>query len=450
MERFMDIRVLLLVAMLAAVLALGPTHAQSEAALEGGPRCGDNVTGEDGAAITAREICATIAALAADSMEGREAGTPHADRAAEWIAERFAAMGLEPIGRGWLHPFTFPTAVKRDPHAVAETRSAHGAVDPEMAETTNVIGVVRGTDPALAERAVVVGAHYDHLGRGVTGSLDPGGGEIHNGADDNASGVAGMLEIAEAIAADPPKRSVVFVAFGAEEIGALGSQHYVKEPAWPLESTLAMMNLDMIGRLRDHLILQGTGTSTIWPALVDSLEAAGEAPPLQRDPSGFGPSDHASFYGADVPVLSFFTGAHEEYHRPSDDTHRIHGGGAERVARFALAAVRAVADSDREVPWAEAPRSERQAMAFEVALGVIPAYGYAGEGLSLSSVRSGGPAEEAGLAAGDVIVRLAGREVADVYAYTEILAELEAGVPVEVVYERRGERLSTTVTPEAR
>lgn len=449
MDRFMDVRVLL-VAILAAVLVPVPARAQSGATPEVGPRCGDNVTAEDRAAITAGEICATIATLAADSMEGREAGTPHADRAADWIAERFAAIGLAPIGPAWLHPFAFPVAVKRDPHAVGETRPARATDDPEMAGTANVIGVVRGTDPALAERAVVVGAHYDHLGRGVAGSLDPEGGGIHNGADDNASGVAGMLEIAEAIAADPPRRSVVFVAFGAEEIGALGSQHYVKEPAWPLESTLAMVNLDMIGRLRDHLILQGTGTSTAWPALIDSLEAAGEAPPLQRDPSGFGPSDHASFYGADVPVLSFFTGAHEEYHRPSDDTHRIHAGGAERVARFALAAVRAITDSDREVPWAEAPRSERRAMAFEVALGVIPDYGYAGEGLSLSSVRSGGPAEEAGLATGDVIVRLAGREVADVYAYTEILAELEAGVPVEVVYQRDGERHSTTVTPEAR
>lgn len=449
MDRFMDVRVLL-VAILAALLAPVPARAQAEAIPEAGPRCGDNVTAEDRAAITAGEICATIAALAADSMEGREAGTPHADRAADWIAERFAAIGLAPIGEKWMHSFTFPTAVKRDPHAARETRPADGGPDPTTAETANVIGIVRGTDPALADRAVVVGAHYDHLGHGISGSLDPAGDAVHNGADDNASGVAGMLEIAEAIAADPPKRSVVFVAFGAEEIGALGSQHYVKDPAWPLEKTLFMVNLDMIGRLRDHLILQGTGTSTIWPALVDSLEAAGEAPPLQRDPSGFGPSDHASFYGADMPVLSFFTGAHEEYHRPSDDTHRIHAGGAERVARFALAAVRAVADSDREVPWAEAPRSERQAMAFEVALGVIPAYGYAGEGLSLSSVRSGGPAEAAGLQAGDVIVRLAGREVADVYAYTEILAGLEAGVPVEVIYERDGERLSTKVTPEAR
>lgn len=435
---------------LAASLVAAPAIAQHEEPADAGPTCADNLTAEPSPAITAGEICATIAVLAADSMEGREAGTPAASRAAAWIADRFAAAGLEPIGEGWLHAFAFPAAVKRDPHAARETRAAGGGGDPETLETVNVIGVVRGIDPALADEAVLVGAHYDHLGRGVVGSLDPESGAIHNGADDNASGVAGMLEIAEAIAADPPRRSVVFVAFGAEELGALGSQHYVKEPAWPLDRTLAMANLDMIGRLGDRLILQGTGTSTIWPALVDSLEAAGQAPPLQRDPSGFGPSDHASFYGADVPVLSFFTGAHEEYHRPTDDTALIRAGGAERVASMALAAVRAVADSDRDVPWAEAPRSERRAMAFKVGLGVIPDYGHSGEGLSLSSVRTGGPADAAGLAAGDVIVRLAGRDVPDVYAYTEILASLEPDEPVEVVYERDGERIPATVTPEPR
>ena len=446
MDRFIEMRCALAAVLAVAVFAV-PAHAQSGPGEE--RHCGGNLTAEDATAITAGEICETIAVLAADSLEGREAGTSHGERAAEWIAERFAAIGLEPIATDWMRPFAFPTAVKRDPHAARETRSAAGG-DPGMARTANVIGVVRGTDPDLAEQAIVVGAHYDHLGHGISGSLEPASDAIHNGADDNASGVAGMLEIAEAIAAAPLKRSVVFVAFGAEELGALGSQHYVKEPAWPLEKTLAMVNLDMIGRLREHLILQGTGTSTIWPALVDSLEAAGDAPPLQRDPSGFGPSDHAAFYGADVPVLSFFTGAHEQYHKPSDDPERIHADGAERVARFALATVRAVADSDRDVPWAEAPRSERRAMAFSVGLGVIPAYGYAGEGLSLSSVRSGGPADAAGLEAGDVIVRLAGEDVADVYAYTEILAGLEPHEPVEAVVERDGERFTTTVTPEPR
>lgn len=448
MNRFVPSKIARL-GVLAAVLAAAPARAQSDAP-DAGPSCGDNLTVEDSPAITAGEICETVATLAADSMEGREAGTPSAERAAAWIAGRFRAAGLEPVGESWLHRFSFPAALKRDPHAARETSTADGEAEPGTEETANVIGVVRGTDPDLAGQAVLVGAHYDHLGHGILGSLDPESGAVHNGADDNASGVAGMLEIAEAIASAPGRRSVVFVAFGAEEEGALGSQQYVKEPAWPLESTLAMVNLDMIGRLRERLIVQGTGTSTIWDALVDSLEGAAGAPPLERDPSGFGPSDHASFYGADVPVLSFFTGAHEEYHRPEDDPARILAGGAARVTALALAAVRAIVDSDREVPWAEAPRSERRGMAFRVALGVIPDYGFAGEGLSLSSVRSGGPADAAGLEAGDVIVRLAGRDVADVYAYTEILAELEPNEPVEVVYERAGERVVATVTPEPR
>jgi hypothetical protein len=401
--------------------------------------------------VTAPEICATIATLADDSMEGRRAGTEAADRAAAWIAGRFEAIGLEPPGEdGYLLPFTFPEALLRDPHATAGAGAA--GAEPGAAanlSSANVAGVVRGTDPELADEAIVIGAHYDHLGHGGIGSLSPGEEAIHNGADDNASGVAGMLELAAWFAAHPQPRTLVFAAFGAEELGNIGSGAWVKDPPWPLDRTVAMVNLDMVGRLREKLDVQGTGTSPAWPALLDSLATDPATPEIARVPDGFGPSDHASFYGQRIPVLALFTGAHDEYHRPTDDPGTIDALGEVRVVELAARVIEAVADG-REIPYAEAPVTQRRAAAFRVGLGVIPDYGYADGGLLLQSVRPDGAAAAAGLQTGDVIVRLAGKDVADVYVYTEILAGLEAGVPVEVVVRRGAETITTEITPVAR
>ncbi len=392
-------------------------------------------------AITAEEICATIAALADDSLEGREAGRPGSAQAARWLAARFEAIGLTAPEGGHRQPFTFPTAVRRYPHGLHD-------VDSERDTTANIIGWVPGRDPALREEAVILGAHYDHLGWGGSGSLAPGRRAIHNGADDNASGVAGVLELAQAIAADPLPRTVVFALFGGEELGTLGSQHYVQDPAWPLERTVAMVNLDMVGRLRRALTIYGTGTSEAWPEIVEGL-TPGETWTIRTVPDGFGPSDHASFYGAGVPVLMFFTGSHENYHKPGDDVDTIHAAGEVQVLERVLAAVRAAADG-RAVPYAEAPSTQPRPMAFKVGLGVLPDYGFEGPGLRLSSVRPGGAADRAGIIAGDVIVRLAGRGVDDVYGYTAILAELEADEAVPVVVRRDAETIETTVTPESR
>ena len=432
-------------------------------------RCAPNVSPPpDASPVSAAEICAAIAALADDSLEGRRAGTEEADQAARWIAGRFAGIGLEPLGdpdepladgNEYLLPFTFPASVLRDPHADPHAGSQadpHGAPDASGASaagatlsSANVAGLVRGTDPALADEAIVIGAHYDHLGWGGMGSLAPGDSAVHNGADDNASGVAGVIELAEWFAAHPQPRTLVFAAFGAEELGNLGSGAWVDDPPWPLEATVAMINLDMVGRLREKLDVQGTGTSAAWPALLDSLAADPETPVLARVPDGFGPSDHASFYGRQIPVLALFTGAHDEYHRPTDDLETIDPDGDVRVLALATGIVEAVADG-RDVPYAEAPVTQRRAMAFKVGLGLIPDYGYAQGGLLLASVRPDGAAAAAGLRAGDVIVELAGREVADVYAYTEILAGLEADVPVEATVRRGDETLTVMVTPAAR
>ena len=397
-------------------------------------------------AIAPAEICDVIATLAADSMEGRMAGSVGAERAAAYLAGRFAALGLEAPGGSYLQPFRFSAAVLRDPHATADPAAAGDST----IGAANVVAILRGSDPALLEQAVVVGAHYDHLGWGGRNSLLPDERAIHNGADDNASGVAGILELAHHFRENPPRRTLVFVAFGAEELGTLGSQRYVREPAWPLDRTVAMVNLDMVGRLRERLDIQGTGSSPAWPALLDSLAALPGAPEIARVPDGLGPSDHASFYVARIPVLFFFTGAHDDYHRPSDDVERIHAGGEARVLELAAAAVTAIADADQPVGFSEAPVTQRRAAAFHVALGIVPDYGYAEGGMRLSSVRPGGPAERAGLLADDVLVELAGIAIEDVYAYTAALSELEAGVEVEAVARRGKETVRLAVVPEPR
>ena len=391
--------------------------------------------------ITAAEICATIAILAHDSLEGREAGRPGSEKAANWLTSRFAEIGLTAPEGGHLRPFTFPTAVRSYPHALHQTGGARDT-------TGNIVGWVPGRDPVLREEAVLVGAHYDHLGWGGFGSLAPRERQVHNGADDNASGVAGVLELAQRLVADPPARTVVLVLFGAEELGTLGSQHYVEIPDWPLERTVAMVNLDMVGRLRDALTIYGTGTSDAWPKIVAGL-APGPGWDIRTVPDGFGPSDHASFYGAGVPVLMFFTGSHAEYHKPADDLATIDAAGEVQVMERVEAVVRAAADG-RPMPYAEAPSTQPRPTAFQVALGVLPDYGFEGPGLRLSGVRPGGPAERAGLRTGDVILRLAGRAIDDVYTYTATLAELEADVEVPVLAERDGKPIELAVIPESR
>jgi C-terminal processing protease CtpA/Prc len=217
---------------------------------------------------------------------------------------------------------------------------------------------------------------------------------------------------------------------------------------WPLEQTVAMLNLDMVGRLREQLTVHGTGTSPAWTTVLDDLDAQGVS--LARVPDGFGPSDQSSFYGAQVPVLWFFTGAHEEYHRPADDLGTINGTGAVRVAHLVSTITETIASTGLEIPYAVAPTTQRRAAAFSVGLGVIPEYSFPGPGLRVASVRPGGPADVAGVSAGDVLLQLADREIEDVYGYTAVLSDLEAGVSYPLVYEHEGELHNVTVEPASR
>jgi aminopeptidase YwaD len=343
---------------------------------------------------------------------------------------------------------------------------------------SNVIGILEGSDPNLKKEAIVIGAHYDHLGRGGEGSLAPREGEIHHGADDNASGVAGLLELARIFSSQQPKprRTIVFIAFSGEEEGLLGSSFYVKHSIVPLVNTVAMINMDMIGRMKGKsLIVGGVGSAQEWRALVDqenppvamtatmkprvATDDGTTASPanvtrkfeLTLNEDGYGPSDHSSFYAKQVPVLFFWTGSHEDYHKPSDTADKINYEGEARVVALVADIIRDVDKSDKRPTYAVAKSdSQGRSSGFRVYLGTIPNYADSNDGLLLDGIRDDSPASKAGLKAGDKIVKLAGREVKNVYDYTYALGEMKAGQEYEVEVTRGSEHLKFKITPAAR
>jgi hypothetical protein len=364
----------------------------------------------------------------------------------------------------------------------------------------NVVGIVNGFDPVLKNEFIVIGAHYDHLGRGGEGSLAPREGDIHHGADDNASGTAGLLELARIFASSDsprPRRTIIFIAFSGEEEGLLGSNYYVNHPLRPLENTVAMINMDMIGRMKNNkLIVGGVGTAEGWRKVIDSsakfwgigvtpvpasygkqLDGTLTAKPesssaranqsangsltasldsiraldLTLNEDGYGPSDHSSFYAKKVPVLFLWTGTHEDYHKPSDTADKINYEDESHILSFVARIIRNVDAADARPVYAVAKsESQGRTMGFRVYLGTIPNYADSGDGLLLDGVRDDSPAAKAGIKAGDRIVKLASREVHNVYDYTYALGEMKAGQEYEVELLRGAERMKLTITPAAR
>jgi hypothetical protein len=323
--------------------------------------------------------------------------------------------------------------------------------------TANVVGIVPGTDPALAAEAVVVGAHYDHLGRGSPFSLAPDRPDaIHPGADDNASGTAALLGVAEALVrTGGARRSVVIAAFSGEELGLLGSAHYVDHPAVPLDRTVAMVNLDSVGRLRDgRLHVMGVDTGQGLRPLVEQA-AQGLAAPLTLRGDGVGPSDHTAFLNRERPVVFFFTGAHGDYHRPSDTWDKIDADGLRTVTTVAYRVTRALADRDDRLVFVRVPDGPPRAGAgptgYGPYFGVVPDFGDSPQpGVRLGGVRPGSPAERAGLQSGDVIVRFAGVNVRTLDDLVFALRGRRAGDAVEVAYVRNGTERTAQATLEER
>jgi hypothetical protein len=321
-------------------------------------------------------------------------------------------------------------------------------VEREQDEVANVVGVLPGSHP---DQAVVLGAHFDHLGMGEVHTLAPDRrGEVHNGADDNASGTAALIALAGSFAQGPPlRRSLVFVAFTAEEVGLVGSSPYTDDPTLPLGETVAMLNMDMVGRLRDDRVtVFGTETSPIWSGLLRrAARPLGLEVALVGD--GIGPSDHTSFALRGVPSLLFHTGPHSGYHTPDDDAEQIDAEGIVRVAALVHRVASSVANAQVRPParTTSAPEPASTGRGYGAYLGTIPDFAGAPQaGVRLQGVREGSPAERAGLRAGDVVVSLAGSEVVNLDEYAAVLRRMRAGSELEIVVLRDGERVNTRAT----
>jgi hypothetical protein len=342
-----------------------------------------------------------VRTLAAPSFEGRETGTEGEKRAAEYIAARLRDAGAE---------------------VRLQEFQGHGTTG------RNVIGIVRGA----SEEAVVLGAHYDHLGLAKSG--------VNHGADDNASGTAVVLEVARRLARRPPKRTVVAVAFSGEEMGLLGSKAYVREPAVPLAATVAMVNLDMVGRYREKVTVFGSATGGRFAEhLADSRL------PIVYSKESIGPSDHTSFVLKGIPSVHLFTGSHPDYHKPGDVAEKINFAGLKEIADLTETLVRRLADAPDRMAFVKPPATEEPAgrprpgaMPY---LGLMPDYSFEGKGVRLDGVSPGSPADRAGLREGDVIRMLNGKDVDDVKVYSAAFFQLKPGDELRLDVDRGGSAL---------
>ena len=382
--------------------------------------------------LAAQRVLADVRFLADDRQEGRGVGTAGLGRAGAYIRDGFARAGLQAS----FQDFTIPA----DAPAVLHTALGGTA-------TRNVVAILRGASPALRGEVVVIGAHYDHLGLGGFGAMDPDStGRVHNGADDNASGTAALLEVARLLARRQPARTIVFVAFSGEELGTLGSSFFVQHPMpQPVDSIYAMLNMDMVGRLRSaRLMALGAATAKEFPALLDSLNT----PPrfdLRASGDGWGPSDHAVFFAARRPVLHFFTDLHDDYHRSTDDWDKINGPGLAQVAQFVADLAWRLANRAGSLTFVDAPRPVATAgggSGYGAYLGTIPDMTGSGgaTGVRITGVRAASPAEKAGLKAGDVITAIGAKVVANLFDMTEALRSHQPGDTVVIEVKRDGSR----------
>jgi hypothetical protein len=302
---------------------------------------------------------------------------------------------------------------------------------------------------------IALGAHYDHLGRGENGNslaAETERGRVHHGADDNASGSAAVLAIAERLAAQPRRRNVLVAFWSGEEIGLIGSAAFVNQPPLPLADLAAYFNFDMVGRMQDNkLTVQAAGTSPAWARVIEQANvSAGFDLVLQQDP--YQPTDVANFNQAGVPCLNFFTGTHTDYHKPTDTADKIEYDDLDRVVSFAAQIARRIGDTEQPPAFTKVEQQTQGAgrAGVRVFTGTVPDYATEVKGLLLGGVIGGGPAEQAGLQKGDVIVEIAGQTIANIYDYTFALELLKIGEPAKVVYMRDGQKRETTLTPAAR
>lgn len=376
-----------------------------------------------------------VAFLSDDALKGRETGTEQEKLAADYIAGRFKNLGLQPMGNDgtYVQPFSFKP--KNDPHGQVMFTTGDSTLT-----GTNVLGF--WDNHAL--HTVVIGAHFDHLGMGGQGSLYANGEAIHNGADDNASGVAVLLALAKELQDKKyAGHNYLFIAFTGEEMGLLGSNYFTKHPTIPLENVAYMINLDMVGRLRPDktLSISGTGTSPIWNQVLHSANLTFK---LVLGESGVGPSDHTSFYLQDIPVLHFFTGQHEDYHKPSDDYEKLNYEGMREITDYIKRIILELNDNGK-LSFKKTANESEEVPRFKVALGVMPDYLFDGKGMRIDGVTEGRPAAKAGLLKGDVVVQLGDSTVTDMMSYMKALASFKEGDSTTVVVDRNGQSIEVEV-----
>lgn len=367
--------------------------------------------------------------LASDNLEGRQTGTQGEKKAAKYITNRFKELGLQAKGtKDYLQPFTFKP--KTNPHdEVKFDVNGDGTIT-----GNNVLGFLDNK----AENTIIIGAHYDHLGFGGEGSLYRDSIKaIHNGADDNASGIAVLLNLAAKLKDKSTNNNYLFMAFSGEEMGLLGSNYFVKNPTIDTKKVSYMINMDMVGRMKkdSSLAVYGTGTSPIFK---QTLKSHNNNFKLIQQESGVGPSDHTSFYLADIPVLHFFTGQHEDYHKPGDDSEKLNYDGMELISDYIFNIISDL-DNNGKIAFRKTKNESESTPRFKVGMGVIPDYLFDGKGMRIDGISEEKPAHKAGLKKGDIVIKLGDSLVTNMMSYMRALSVFEKGNTAKVVI-KRGEK----------
>jgi hypothetical protein len=441
-----------------------------------------------GVAISQRDLLLHVRWLADDAREGREVGTPGNDTVALYIEQAFIRHGLLPAGTaGYMQDFEFQSPNQLFEHALSQllsdsasggaavnaaalqatlssllTPSASSVAHAPSGEGTssgtaaaidgvptlrarNVLGVLRGTDALRRDSVIIVGAHYDHVGWGGMSSRAAGGAPaIHNGADDNASGVAAMLELAEYFAAKPTGYSLLFIAFSAEEHGLIGSKFWMANPTIPLGRVVAMLNLDMVGRLSKEkrvLTAYGMHSSQRWSPLLDQVNTAHRFTLRRIGPGGS--SDHSSFIDGGIPSLFLFTGLHEDYHTPTDDVEKLNVDGLEQVTRFASDVLAAIDRGPR--PTFTESIVTTSASSSKRGLGIRLDHAWAGEGVRVFAVKKNSAADRAGLRAGDMLLRVGFEEVGTLAEYLRAMGQAREDAPLPLRIKRGNDIIELSI-----
>jgi Zn-dependent M28 family amino/carboxypeptidase len=387
--------------------------------------------------ITESALKAHVEYLASDKLAGREPGTKGEKLAYQYIQKEFQAIGLIPMGeKGYLQPFTYKTMMT--PHdTVAKGKNKKG---------TNVIGYLDNG----AAYTIVIGGHYDHLGAHEHGSSldkDKQKGVIHNGADDNASGTAGVMALARYFANNATKENTnfLFMCYSAEEDGLIGSKYYTNHPTMDLNKITCMINMDMVGRLNDStkkVMVFGVGTSPAYTSIFSGLNTPLT---LSYDSSGVGPSDQTSFYLKNIPVLHFFSGQHLDYHKSTDDAEKINYAGEKQILEL-IADIANRISNQPKLAFTTTKQAEQSKVSFKVTLGIMPDYSYSGKGVKADAVTAGKPAALAGIIANDIVVKLGDKAIENIYDYMKLLAIYKKGdtTSVEVLRNNEVQKLQVT------